>query len=658
MRRILLICVIVLALVLAACAAELPPAPEPTPDPESEPAPASFTISDLTVDPAEIYAGEQITVSVVVRNVGDLAGDYQIAFVVNRVVVDIADIHLPASESQRVEVTTTVQCASGTYPVYVSGLLGWFTVKELPGSIHLSGLTANSVTFSVAIEDDELSPAQIVYSISGEGYSSMEAWGHQSGSAVLIDDLQQDTVYTLEISEVDSEEVLDSIVFRTFRDMIKGVQLYYLIDAKKPHDHILAVQVFGYMNGLSMLSLENRGYQFHVMNIVENSLQVDAAAYHSDEENRDVTVYANDEQAYFHISYQVDKSVSHTRGLFSMPEYCGFLDQHYLMTTGEVVMLLPPSYLAGQLDPRFEYEVYGYLNHPLHWESLVGFEVEDNLINFLSHLRRKDEGMRAANVYAYNKRVFRKETENIGGTSITVVLQDTIDDKYFADIFSVYSRLCDIWGGGVGDDNYTIMIVDDRERIINAGEWTTGQGFSTSRPILCEKLVHQMYHRWNAWERGIPFPLSADPWVHGFWGEGWNNFYCDKILTELGFMDHDRMRQFYDWYKTIRGTPPDVPVLETRRGIDDQRIVYWKGALLAYLLDQEIRRVSNNEHSLDDVLKYEWERWSVHGESSDYDIVIGFIRDGLGVDTIDSWWQKYIVENQPMYSDDFDFLAP
>jgi len=204
------------------------------------------------------------------------------------------------------------------------------------------------------------------------------------------------------------------------------------------------------------------------------------------------------------------------------------------------------------------------------------------------------------------------------------------------------------------------MVVND-QRNIYAGEWTTGQGFSTYHKILDGLLPHQIYHRWNGWERGIEFPekqsFISNPgdWVRGFWSEGFNNFYADKVLTELGFMNHDLLKEFYFRYESIRGTSSDIPILEFRRGIDDFNIVYEKGALLAYLLDQEIRAGSNNKYSLDDVLKFEWDRWSNVGKYSSYEIIIEYIRNDLGVDTIDIWWQKYIINNEPMYEEDFNF---
>lgn len=39
---------------------------------------ARFVVSDLVIDPAEVYVGEPVSISVVVTNVGDVAGSYEV----------------------------------------------------------------------------------------------------------------------------------------------------------------------------------------------------------------------------------------------------------------------------------------------------------------------------------------------------------------------------------------------------------------------------------------------------------------------------------------------------------------------------------------------------------------------------------------------------
>lgn len=39
---------------------------------------AEFVVSDLVIDPTEVYVGEPISISVVVTNIGDKAGSYEV----------------------------------------------------------------------------------------------------------------------------------------------------------------------------------------------------------------------------------------------------------------------------------------------------------------------------------------------------------------------------------------------------------------------------------------------------------------------------------------------------------------------------------------------------------------------------------------------------
>ena len=39
---------------------------------------AEFVVSDLVIDPTEVYVGEQVSISVVVTNVGGKAGSYEV----------------------------------------------------------------------------------------------------------------------------------------------------------------------------------------------------------------------------------------------------------------------------------------------------------------------------------------------------------------------------------------------------------------------------------------------------------------------------------------------------------------------------------------------------------------------------------------------------
>jgi len=109
-------------------------APTPTPAPEPAPEPtavlATFSLSALSISPAEVEIGEEVTVSATVTNAGGQTGSYEVTFKVNNEVVDTASITLAAGTSQEVTFTTSSNTA-GTYIVNVNHLSSTFTVKTL-----------------------------------------------------------------------------------------------------------------------------------------------------------------------------------------------------------------------------------------------------------------------------------------------------------------------------------------------------------------------------------------------------------------------------------------------------------------------------------------------------------------------------------------------
>jgi hypothetical protein len=92
---------------------------------------ATFAFSDLTVDPAEIYPGEAIQISLNTTNVGDLEGNETLNLEINDVVKDTENITLAGGGSQIIEFTY-IETVMGNYTVKVGDLVGTFIVKPAP----------------------------------------------------------------------------------------------------------------------------------------------------------------------------------------------------------------------------------------------------------------------------------------------------------------------------------------------------------------------------------------------------------------------------------------------------------------------------------------------------------------------------------------------
>ncbi|MFC1965302.1 CARDB domain-containing protein, partial [Chloroflexota bacterium] len=95
------------------------------------PAQAAFTISDLNISPVEVDIGEDITISVLGTNTGDLTGSYKVTLNVDNVDVAIEDVTLAGGASQKVVFSIAKDIAK-TYTVKIDDLSGKFTVKPPP----------------------------------------------------------------------------------------------------------------------------------------------------------------------------------------------------------------------------------------------------------------------------------------------------------------------------------------------------------------------------------------------------------------------------------------------------------------------------------------------------------------------------------------------
>ncbi|MHC3129021.1 MAG: hypothetical protein IBV52_02980 [Candidatus Bathyarchaeota archaeon] len=90
--------------------------------------PADFQISDLNVTPLEVEAGEEVTVSVKITNVGGQTGSYTLPLTINQTTEDTKTVTLEKGASTTTEFQVTRQTA-GTYNIEIDGLVDEFTVR-------------------------------------------------------------------------------------------------------------------------------------------------------------------------------------------------------------------------------------------------------------------------------------------------------------------------------------------------------------------------------------------------------------------------------------------------------------------------------------------------------------------------------------------------
>jgi len=119
--------------------------------------PATFTISALSISPAEVQVGESITITALVTNTGDAAGTYEATLKIDDVAVATKSVTLACGASEEVTFTTSKDVA-GTYTVSIDDqsstvIVTAFTIGALDispaevnagGDINVSALITNT----------------------------------------------------------------------------------------------------------------------------------------------------------------------------------------------------------------------------------------------------------------------------------------------------------------------------------------------------------------------------------------------------------------------------------------------------------------------------------------------------------------------------------
>ena len=93
----------------------------------------SFQVSDLQISPNDGSTGEEITITVIVTNEGSETGSFTIPFSVNETLEETKTVTLYQGESTKVEFKVNKD-ELGTYNVDIAGLVGGFTITEIPSN--------------------------------------------------------------------------------------------------------------------------------------------------------------------------------------------------------------------------------------------------------------------------------------------------------------------------------------------------------------------------------------------------------------------------------------------------------------------------------------------------------------------------------------------
>jgi len=169
--------------------------------------PAAFETSSLSISPAEVVIGEEVTIAVLVANTGGESDSYEVTLKINGVEEAAKEVTVHVGFSKKVTFTISRDIA-GTYSVEVDGLIGSFTVKEemvpvIPAAFITSDL---SISPSEVYVGERVSISVLVANTSGE-----------SGSCVVTLKINGVVEATKEVALAPGAS--ESITFTTSKDV-------------------------------------------------------------------------------------------------------------------------------------------------------------------------------------------------------------------------------------------------------------------------------------------------------------------------------------------------------------------------------------------------------------------------------------------------------
>jgi len=171
--------------------------------------------------------------------------------------------------------------------------------------------------------------------------------------------------------------------------------------------------------------------------------------------------------------------------------------------------------------------------------------------------------------------------------------RDTLDATY-AD-FTIKVKKTNDSGGEA--DAKSIMFNWSENNTLGYGSWKT-------------VLMHELFHLWNG--ETIRYKNGEEHWFN----EGFSEFYTFQTAVRMGIVSPEEMLStsalslgYYTGSKGLGNISMRTAGVDDKTKFENFFLVYHGGWITAMVLDVDIRYKTNNEKSLDDVMKWLYENF-------------------------------------------------
>ncbi|PSR55446.1 peptidase M61 [Adhaeribacter arboris] len=138
---------------------------------------------------------------------------------------------------------------------------------------------------------------------------------------------------------------------------------------------------------------------------------------------------------------------------------------------------------------------------------------------------------------------------------------------------------------------------------------------------------HELFHTWNIKQirpaEMLPYDYTRENYFRtGYIAEGVTTYYGDYLLARCGIFSAEQyfaelnevLRKHFDdfgqYHLSVADSSFELWLDGYKPGIPDRKVsIYHKGCIAALILDLEIRQLTNNQKSLDDVMRRLWQEF-------------------------------------------------
>lgn len=237
----------------------------------------------------------------------------------------------------------------------------------------------------------------------------------------------------------------------------------------------------------------------------------------------------------------------------------------------------------------------------------------------------------------------RRDFEKFSKEQIATMGEFPEDQYYFLNLI-----LPTAFYHGVEHRNSTMVVL---------GPDDEGEGLYTD---LLGVSSHELFHAWNIIRirpaELLPYDFTKENYFETcFVAEGCTTYYGDLFLKRSGVFDLEAyvkelqvyMKRHFEnsgrAHQSLVESSFDLWLDGYEKGIPDRKVsVYHKGALAALILDLYIRKKSNHEKSLDDVMRILWARFGKPFIGYTYEDYKDIVEEVAG-ETLEWYWNECIL---------------